>query len=128
MSAWRREALSALPECRRIIELSEGPMALWIELRLRFEDAVSEDNPDFVDRILRFADWCLSENSGALPNDTSTAVAVAFYEHLPQKRSHWRYFSKWFSRQQFADLLPVFSYHLSEEDMIELKRSYANAA
>jgi hypothetical protein len=33
MSAWRREALQRLPECRQVIEPADNPMALWIELQ-----------------------------------------------------------------------------------------------
>jgi hypothetical protein len=128
MSAWRRQALALLPEFRAIVETAESPMAMWIELHLQFDKAMDAGDSSRVGRLLRFAAWCASEKSGSLPNDTSTAAAVAFYEHLPQKREYWQHFPKWFPASRFNDLLPVFSYHLSEQEVADLKRAYASTA
>ena len=127
MSAWRREALSNLPEYRKLIEASDTQMVLWIELHLCFEDAVRSDDSDLVRRILRYANWCISGESGELPNDTSTAAIVAFYEHLPLNRSYWQYFASWLSRDTFDLLLPAFRYHLSEVEIDDLKKVYDSA-
>ena len=123
MSAWRRTSLELLPECRTLIEASESPLDMWIELHFRFDEAMRRNEMELARRFLRLAAWCVSEEPGALPNDTSTAAAVAFYEHLPQRREYWQYFRQWFSRQQFEELMPVFSYHLGEHDIAELKRT-----
>jgi hypothetical protein len=128
MSAWRHQALSLLPEHRRLIESAPNPMAMWIDLHLQFEDAVDAGNLNAAERFIRLAEWCISEQSGALPNDTSTAAALAFYEHLPERRSCWKYFPLWFSRAQFESLMPLFGYHLSSTELDELKRSYLSAA
>lgn len=123
MSSWRREALNHLPELRGLIEPCESPMMLWIELHGEFEDAV-RNNIALSSRILAYASWCISEAAGPLPNDTSTAVACAFYEHLPQRREHWPYFREWFTPGEFARLVPVFAYHLSNDDLEALKVAY----
>lgn len=128
MSTWRRKAIELLPEHRKIIDCARRPMAMWIELHLRFEDALAEGDQHMVSRILRYADWCMSEEAGRLPSETSTAVACAFYEHLPQHREYWPLFRSWFSQKQFTDLLPVFGYHLSHLDIADLKKVYAGAA
>jgi hypothetical protein len=128
MSAWRRQALTLLPEFRATLESSESPMAVWIELHLQFDRAMEAGDSSRVERLLAFAAWCASEQSGSLPNDTSTAAAVAFYEHLPQNREYWQHFPRWFPGSKFHDLLPVFSYHLSETEVTELKKAYATAA
>ena len=125
MSAWRRKALDLLPEHRELVETAESPMSLWIELRFLFEQAVDRGEWGRVSRFLQLAAWCVSEESGSLPNDTSTAAAVAFYEHLPEKRTHWQYFPRWFSRREFEDLLSVFAYHLDQDELKELKQTYA---
>ena len=127
MSAWRREALSNVPELQKIIEAAESPMSMWIELHICFDRAVRDNDSDLVRRILRFADWCTSCESGELPNDASTAASVAFYEHLPMNREYWKHFTSWISRDKFSQLLPVFSYHLSEEELEDLKRVYNSA-
>ena len=124
MSAWRREALAALPELRACIEEAPSPMGLWIELRLAFENAVDAGHASLVSRLLKYAAWCCSDRSGALPNDTSTAAACAFYEHLPERKDFWPNFGAWFSAGEFARLLPVFAYHVSPEDLEALKAVY----
>jgi hypothetical protein len=128
MSTWRRQALSILPEFRETIESSESPMALWIELRYSFREAMAAGNSELSDRFMQFAAWCISEHSGQLPNDTSTAAAVAFYEHLPQNRAYWPHFKKWFSPSEFQTLMPIFSYYTKLNDLAELKRIYASRA
>jgi hypothetical protein len=125
MSAWRRQALDLLPEHREVVEAAESPMALWIELHFLFEDTVARGDWKSVGRFLKLAAWCVSEDSGPLPNDTSTAAAVAFYEHLPEDRTLWKYFPSWFSRREFESLLPVFAYHLDDNELEQLKQSYA---
>jgi hypothetical protein len=124
MSAWRRQALALLPEFRETIQSSDNPMAMWIDLRLSFEDAMAAKQFGVVNRFIQFAAWCTSEHSGKLPNDTSTAVAVAFYEHLPDNRAYWPHFRKWFSSSEFEMLLPIFSYYMNPEGLTELKRHY----
>ena len=124
MSAWRREAIAALPEHRATIEQADSPMALWIELRLLFNEAMKAGDLDLPRRMLSYADWCISARSGRLPNDTSTAAVCAFYEHLPSKRDYWPLFREWFSPDQFRALLPYFGYFLNEQELAELEASY----
>ena len=124
MSAWRREALATLPELRSFIVEAPEPMALWIDLHIAFENAMHAKNTSLADRLLRYAAWCFSARSGVLPNNTSTAVACAFYEHLPCNKEFWPSFSAWFSVDEFTKLLPVFAYHVSPEDLEALKVVY----
>lgn len=124
MSAWRRAALESLPELRTLVEAASSPMALWIDLYLRFEGAVTAEDASLVRRVLRYAAWCCSDRSGRLPNDTSTAAACAFYEQLPTRKEFWPSFRTWFTPEQFSRLLPVFAYHLLPEDLEALKIAY----
>lgn len=124
MSAWRREAIAALPEYRPLIDRSGSPMALWIELHLAFEDAVAAGEQGRVRRILGYAAWCFSDRSGPLPNDASTAVVCAFYEHLATRRDRWPMFRRWFDPAMFHRLRPCFAYHLGEPELAELTRLY----
>lgn len=127
MSTWRRKAIEHLPEYRKIIDCAQTPMAMWIELHLRFEDAVAAGDQPMIRRFLQYADWCMSEEAGRLPSETSTAAACAFYEHLPQRREYWPFFRSWFSQKQFAQLIPVFGYHLGPVDVADLKKFYSGA-
>jgi hypothetical protein len=54
-------------------------MALWINLLTECELAVEGHAEDLARRIHAYAHWCWLSPSG----DVSTAVACAFYEHLP---------------------------------------------
>jgi hypothetical protein len=127
MSAWRRKAIECLPEYRRIIDGCETPMSLWIELHLEFENAFTRNNQRLLGRILELASWSVSDAAGRPPSEISTAVACAFYEHLPQRREYWPFFRSWFSQKEFTDLIGVFSYHLSAGDIADLKKLYARA-
>lgn len=127
MSAWRRKSLELLPELKFLIETSTSPMAMWIDLHLEFDDAMKNNQTEFAERFLQLAAWCISEKAGPLPNHTSTAAALAFYEHLPEKAEYWQHLPKWFSKHQFNELLPIFSYHLSSKKLEHLKRNYAEA-
>src|SRR5262245_32827361 len=116
MSAWRREALIAIPGRRALIQACASPMELWIELRTIFEAAFARrerakkggapcgDDERAVTRIVAYACWCMSDQSGPLPNDTSTAVACAFLEHLPENEETWPYLLKWFTRRELQVL------------------------
>ena len=74
MSAWRREALQRLPECRQVVESADNPMALWIELLGGCEDAYQKQDQDLIRRFYDFARWCWQSPSA----DVRTAVACAF--------------------------------------------------
>src|SRR5262249_44720932 len=91
---------------------------------LLFDDAMREGNRDLAQRLLEYASWCLSERAGDPPNHTATAALYAFYEHLPENRSYWPLFPEWFSPDEFHGLLPCFAYHLSEQDISELRAYY----
>ena len=61
MSAWRREALVALPEFKQLIAASESPMALWIDLHLEFNRAFEAKDESRVRRVMEYATWCWDE-------------------------------------------------------------------
>ena len=120
MSTWRRKAIEAVPDLKTTFETLESPMQAWIEIRMYFERLSPEEDNKKINDILSYARWCVSEEAGKLPNDTSTAVCCAFYEHLPEKPANWNYFRKWFSPKEFESLKGVFSYHIKEEDLNNL--------
>ena len=100
MSAWRRQALDQLPECRRIAEAAENPMALWIELSGACEDAYARQDEDLIRRFYEYARWCWKSPS----DDVRTAVACAFYEHLPMEPTLRRDLPRRIGRAEFAEL------------------------
>jgi hypothetical protein len=122
VSAWKRTALEKLPECRTLIESSDSPMALWIELHLRFE-RLNDD--DFTRRIFEYARWCVeSPGDGGHLSDAGTAAVCAFYEHLPQQAAIRRDLSRWLTREEFTNLREAFRYHLSEQEFLEFEKDF----
>jgi hypothetical protein len=72
---------------------------------------------------------CFNTHRGAFreekaSGDVVNAVACAFYEHLPQRENYRPLFSSWFFPHEFENLLPVFCYHLSEQELDELKKVF----
>jgi hypothetical protein len=123
MSAWRREALRRLPECRQNIESADNPMALWIELLGACEDAYRKKHQELIRRFYDFASWCWQSPSA----DIRTAVACAFYEHLPRTPILRRDMPGRFGRAVFRELRVVFCHHLSEEEAAAFEREFLEA-
>src|SRR5687767_4127281 len=123
MSAWRREAIERLPEYRRIAEDAENPMALWIELLSACEEAYAKSDEDLIRRFYEFARWCWKSPS----EEVRTAVACAFYEHLPTKPVMRRDMPRRFGRAAFSELREVFGYHLSPEEAVAFEQEFLEA-
>ena len=123
MSTWRRQALEQLPECRRIIESADNPMALWIELGFACEDAYDKHDEDLIRRFYDFSRHCWQS-----PNaDLRTAVACAFYEHLPTKPVLRRDMPRRFGRAAFRELREIFCYHLSPDEAAAFEQEFLSA-
>ena len=127
MSAWKRIALEKLPEYRGVIDAADNPMALWIELHLKFEDAYRAEIPtdDLVRRFFDYARWCRqSPGEGGHLSDAGTAAVCAFYEHLPKHAGIRRDLPRWLTRAEFFDLREAFRYHLSEQEFADFEAEF----
>jgi hypothetical protein len=116
MSAWRRVANECTPWAAKIAEEAPSPMALWIELLLIFERAFDSGEASRVENIMRYARWCWDSPS----SDTVTAVACAFFEHLPEHPGIRKAIPSLFSRAEFERLRDVFRYHAGDAVVGEL--------
>jgi hypothetical protein len=108
-------------------KVAENPMALWIELRLKFEDVYRAEIPDdgLIRRFYHYVRWCMkSPGEGKYLSDVGTAVAVAFYEHLPQTGVIRRDMHRWLTRDEFSGLREMFRYHLSEEEFARFESEF----
>ena len=122
MSRWRSAAIERLPEFRQVIAEADNVMSLWLELRLAFEEAYRDPrNDDLIARIYSYADWCRSapRNSDA-SRDPLTAVAVAFYEHIPETKAAREDMPRWFEYDEIANCRTVFAYQIGDEAFEEL--------
>ncbi len=123
MSAWRRQALQNLPEFRRVIEAADTPMALWVELLDECQDGYRRQDEELIPRFYEFARWCWQSSSA----EVRTAVACAFYEHLPTTPESRRDMPGRFGRAAFGELREVFLYHLSPDEAIAFEREFFEA-
>jgi hypothetical protein len=84
MSAWRREAFERLPAFRTLLQKSNTPYALWIELSSEFRQAYQVGDLERFEHILSYANWCLAQPEGrTAADDFGTCLQVCFFEHLP---------------------------------------------
>lgn len=123
MSAWRREALQRLPECRQVIEAAENPMALWIELHGECQEACKRPDEDLIRRFYDYAWWCWQSRI----DDVVNAVACAFYEHLPTTPVMRQDMPRRFGRAAFKELRDVFCHHLSPDEAAAFEREFLAA-
>ncbi len=117
MARWRAEALRRLPELRSAIDSAHQIMAFWIDAGEAFRRAYAEQPPNesLIARIYSYADWCLNApRVSDAGHDPSTAVVVAFFEHVPTIPAAWRDMPRWFTFAEIAESKAIFSYHLSE--------------
>jgi hypothetical protein len=82
MSAWRREVLKRFPErepeLRHCLSIFDALSQLERDLRAVYAGQRSE--PGLADRLFEFAAWCYAPKRA---QSVRNAVAVGFYEHLP---------------------------------------------
>lgn len=127
MDLWREKAAEFLPEMLDEITSVESPMALWIELSLRLEDACDQNKPDndLIARIYRFAFWCLEQpQTDSAQDDLSTAVAVAFIEDIPLNPKSSADLHRRLTLEEFDGLSSLFRYHLDEKQFAEFRREF----
>jgi len=122
MNAWRREALERLPECRQTIEESDSPMALWINLHGACQDAYGEGNDVLIQHFYDYAHWCWQSSNNP---DVRSAVACAFYEHLPLNPAIRKDLPRRMGRQMFNELRDVFRFHLSPEEAAQFEQDFS---
>lgn len=124
--AWGREAFERFPELIDRFDDTDTPCLLWFELSDAFKTAYkSPRNEDLISRIYAFADWCCSQPEGATSeDDLGTAVAVCFYEHIPESPEAVEDMPRWFSRSDVLGTKDIFSYMVGEEGFQRILRVY----
>jgi hypothetical protein len=126
MSQWRKIALEQVPTCKRAIELSGNPMALWIELLSQLTTALNTSPADeeVIDQIYSYALWCWHRSDSG---QMIQAVSCAFIEHLPLSTLVERDLPARLSREDFSSMEGVFRYHLSDEEFDAFKVRFMSA-
>ena len=86
-------------------------MMAWIDIEFACEDAYRDQNAEFIDRVFAYARWCLNSRS----IDTRTAVALCFYEHLPEDPRARADMPNRLSLSEFEKLRDLFQYQLKDD-------------
>jgi hypothetical protein len=110
---WREVGIEKIPRCREAFDQADSVMRLWIELWFPFTEAHrSPVDEELIGQIYDYASWCWTESRNY---HTQTAVACAFYEHLPLDPQVRQHVAQWISADLFEGLKEVFRYHLGEQ-------------
>lgn len=126
MSTWRRKALELIPEKRILIDSTDSPSGLWVELYFEFDKAVDSSNQELILKILQYLRWCYSDAAGDISNETHQAVNCGFLEDITRNKKHWPLFKNWFNKIEFENYKGSFQYSLNEKEYKELEDVYYN--
>ena len=123
MSEWRRAALDRLPEFREMIEATDTPLDLWVDLGFSLTElyATMELNDDLVRRIYDYAFWCLRRP------ERGTAVGSAafmFFEHVAFDARMRNDLHRWLSVEWFYGLTEAFRCRLSKEEYAKFEQDF----
>lgn len=123
---WGKEAFNRFPDLIERFDSVNSPYALWIELRLAFENAYCEPrNEDLITRIYQYAEWCGAQPAGtSAEDDLGTCVHVCFFEHIPELPAALADMPRWFSREDVILLKETFSYMVGEEGYKRILQVY----
>jgi hypothetical protein len=118
---WRKVGIEKIPRCREIFDQADSVMYLWISLWFPFTEAHGDPaDEELIGQIYNYASWCWTESRNY---HSQTAVACAFYEHLPLEPKVRRQVGRWLPADLFESLREVFRYHL-EEQLDEFAREF----
>jgi hypothetical protein len=121
MSAWRRKALTMLPELRRELQAPRTTVMLtFFELRWLCRDAHRSRNLDLLERIYGFAAWCARHPAREVWN----AAGVGFYEHLPDDPVTLADFTRWVPHDVFRDVETLLHNRLGAQGVAALRLQY----
>ena len=127
MPPWREKAEQMFPELAAAVREAETPYTLWSELCDAFDSAYGPPRDEsLVERIYRYADWCIDQPQGeTADDDLTTCVAVSFYEHIPEHPEARADMPRWFSLEDFLGMEKLFRYHLSDAEFDALMKYFS---
>jgi hypothetical protein len=107
-----------IPELKAVITSPHvsTPMRLWIEVHLAYDRALSEQpvREELVSHVWEYIRWCRDEYKR---DDMWSALSVAFFEHLLDRRAVREDLPKRITAREAADFVPHASYFHSQEDV-----------
>jgi len=127
---WGKVAFERFPDLIDRFDFVDSPYALWIELRLAFEDAYKNPrNQDLIARIYDYANWCCSQPEGkTAEDDLGTCVCACFYEDIPTIPEALEDMPQWFSLDDVLLMKQTFSYMVGEEGFQRILLAYQRSS
>lgn len=116
MEDWKEHTKRNIPEVvnEYYDEHIDNPMMLWIELNSLFSDAVRNKDENLIKRIFEEVDYYFKYENNPEGDDFSTAVALAFIEHLLDEKARIPYVIKYFSKEDFIGCKELLTNHNSD--------------
>lgn len=119
MSVWRRKAIECLPELRAEFQKPEtGIYDIFIELFAALKAAHAEADPEKLQRIYAYAEWCFRSKKQDLWN----AAGIAFYEHLIDYDETKAAMPAWVKPDIYADIRGLLEVRMPEKELLLLDK------
>jgi hypothetical protein len=118
MAAWRRIAIERFPGLRRELHDRRYTIySLYFDLLPMVQEAHDGADIAMLRHIYNFAEWCFAQRNQAL----WSAAAVAFYEHLFDRRDRWQSVLPWLSDKVIEDCWGLWELRLTDEELRRLR-------
>ncbi|MFN8515255.1 MAG: hypothetical protein U0841_22245 [Chloroflexia bacterium] len=119
MASWRRIAMVRFPHLRQELHDRHYTIyGLYFDLLPMARAAHDADDSETLRQIYTFAGWCFAQRNKDLWN----AAAVAFYEHLFDRRDQWLDVLPWLSDKVIKDCWGLWELRLTQEELQRLRR------
>lgn len=126
---WLKEAHRRFGDREDVFRYVETPYSLWANLRDVFKRAYYYPHKEEdIRAIYEYADWsCRQPRGEAASDDLLTAVAVGFYEHIPEVEAAVKDLPRWFELREIMKMREIFSYQVGDEGFERMLEAYPKA-
>lgn len=128
-SEWLKEAHRRFGDREDVFAFVETPYCLWLNLREVFKRAY--DYPykeEDIRAIYGYADWSCRQTRGeTASDDLLTAVAVGFFEHIPEIEAAVKDLPRWFKLSEIMEMREIFNCHVGDAGFERMVEAYPEA-
>ena len=123
---WLDEAHRRFGDREDVFQYVESPYDLWSNLREVFKIAYAYPYCEAdIRAIYEYADWsCRQPQGETASDDLLTAVAVGFYEHIPEVEAAVKDLPRWFKLSEIITMRKILSYHIGQDGFERLLQAY----
>jgi hypothetical protein len=125
MAAWRRQAISLIPQMRTAIEKVDNVRSLWIDLHNAFFENIDGGDQKLCTAIRNYYRWCVSPDRERLPNDIQTAAVLEFIEKFARTPELIAKMPKWVTSMEALAYSWNIVYAGGEAALENVKKAYS---